>query len=237
MDSFERAWREFKQERRLEFGGHTDPDWRGEHDLSAAFILPVDTEVFSERLGPLREALSRFSFVSLHPDHFMHVSLVIVGFVEPSGREAEGTVTQGSLKKISSKAKEALADFSPFEVHLQGLGAFPAAAYVEAHENGEIDALRRVLRECCGLEPFEREGPPHLTLAYFKAENGTAAPPELISTVERYRDWYVGSFTAREVQLSLLDLTQEYARFEPVARIPLATRKDPKSDRTSRGGA
>lgn len=219
MREFKKVWDDFKAGRRLEHGGHTDPEWRGDHTLSAAFVIPVEAEDFAGTLRPLKDALRPFPFVSLHPDYFMHISLVLVGFVD-NAPENPDEFSEEKLEGLAQSAKDALSGFGEFGVRLANLGAFPAAAYVEAHDgNGEIDALRETLLIGCGLE--SKTGPPHLTLAYFRAEDGTEAPGDLIDAIEPYRDWPVGEFTVRSVDLTVLDLRSEYARPQTYARLPL----------------
>jgi hypothetical protein len=67
VGGYAEVWERFVRERRLEFGGHTDPGWRDGHALSASFMIPVEASHFRERLEPLRDALRPFPFVSLHP--------------------------------------------------------------------------------------------------------------------------------------------------------------------------
>src|SRR3712207_156949 len=81
MEEYDRVWERFVDGRRLEFGGYMDPNWQEGHRLSASLIVPGEASRFHERLEPLREALRPFPFVSLHPDHFMHVTLVLLGFL------------------------------------------------------------------------------------------------------------------------------------------------------------
>jgi 2'-5' RNA ligase len=71
----------------------------------------------------------------------------------------------------------------------------------------------------CGLK--KPPGPPHLTLAYFEAPDGTVAPEELISTIARYRDWPIGEIVVENLEMTLLDLRLEYPEPETLARIPL----------------
>src|ERR687893_1983349 len=99
MSGYAEVWERFVRERRLEFGGHMDPGWREGHALSASFVIPVEASRFSERLEPLREALRPLPFVSLHPDHFMHITLVLLGFLEedPKGK---GEVSRERLARI-----------------------------------------------------------------------------------------------------------------------------------------
>jgi RNA 2',3'-cyclic 3'-phosphodiesterase len=218
MGEYESVWRRFVRERRLEFGGHMDPAWQGGHRLSASLIVPGGVSRFHERLEPLRDALRPFPFVSLHPDHFMHITLILLGFLvdEP---ERENEVSYGRLREIEKRAGVALSDFSAFTVRLANLDAFPGAAFIEAHDGGMLDNLRDALSVSCGLK--KPTGPPHLTLAYFQAPDGTEAPEELVSAIARHRDWPIGDITVDNVEMTLLDLRSEYPESKTLARIKL----------------
>ena len=52
MEEYEAVWRRFVRERRLEFGGHMDPDWQGGHRFSASLVVPGEASRFHERLNP-----------------------------------------------------------------------------------------------------------------------------------------------------------------------------------------
>src|ERR671916_1833289 len=201
MEEYDRVWERFVDGRRLEFGGYMDPDWQEGHKLSASLIVPGEASRFHERLDPLREALRPFPFVSLHPDHFMHITLVLLGFLvdEP---EDGNEISRERLREIEGRARGALSDFPAFAVGLANLNAFPGAAFVEAHDGGVLDELRTALSMGCGLK--KPSGPPHLTLAYFQAPNGTEAPEELVSAIARYRDWPIGEITVDNVEMTLL---------------------------------
>lgn len=219
MDGYAEVWTKFVTERRLEFGGHTDPAWTNGHALSASLMVPVDAPSLHERLEPMRDALRPFPFVSLHPDHFMHITLFLLGFVVPEPGE-DDEVSPERLAEIEAASRRALADIPTFEVELANLNAFPAAAFVEVHDGGMLERVREALRGECGLR--EPPGPPHLTLAYFQPSREMRAPADLISALEKFRDWPVGEVVVGEVELTLLDLHQDYPEPKPLARIPLA---------------
>lgn len=226
MEEYGRVWERFVRERRLEFGGHTDPEWQDGHALSASLLVPVDVQRLHGRLEPMRDALRPFPFVSLHPDHFMHVTLVLLGFLVEEARE-EDEVSRERLGRIEADARQALADFPAFTVGLANLNAFPGAAFVEAHDGGMLDALREALALGCGLE--RPKGPPHLTLAYFQAPDDTPVPDALISAMERYRDWPVGEIGVDDIEMTLLDLRTDYPEPETLVRIPLKRADRPVS--------
>jgi RNA 2',3'-cyclic 3'-phosphodiesterase len=218
MEEYESVWRRFVRERRLEFGGYKDPAWQEGHGLSASLIVRGGASRFHERLELPRKALSRSPFVSLHPDHFMHITLILLGFLvdEP---EEENEVSRERLREIEERARVALWDFSAFTVGLANLNAFPGAAFIEAHDGGMIDELRAALSVSCDLK--KPAGPPHLTLAYFQAPDGTEAPEELISAIARYRDWPIGEIAVDNVEMTLLDLRSDYPEPKTLARMPL----------------
>jgi len=216
MEEYGSVWKRFVRERCLEFGGHMDPAWQEGHGLSASLIVPGEASRFHERLEPLREALRPFPFVSLHPDHFMHITLILLGFLvdEPKGKNE---VTRERLLEIEDRARVTLSDFPAFPVTLANLNAFPGAAFIEAHDGGMLDRLRDALSVGCGLE--KPAGPPHLTIAYFQAPDGTEAPEELVDAVARHRDWPIGEITVDNVEMTLIDLRSDYPEPETLARI------------------
>jgi RNA 2',3'-cyclic 3'-phosphodiesterase len=218
MADYEAVWDRFVRERRLEFGGHNDPSWQEGHRYSASLVVPGDAWRFRERLEPLREALRPFSFVSLHPDHFMHITLVLLGFLVDEPEDAD-EISRERLREIEDRARRVLSDFPAFTVDLANLNAFPGAAFIEAHDGGKIDELRAALSLGCGLK--KPSGPPHLTLAYFQAPDGTEASEELVSAMAEFRRWPIGEITVDNVEITLLHLDSDCQEAETLARIAL----------------
>jgi len=218
MEEYESVWGRFVRKRRLEFGGYKDPAWQGEYKFSASLVVPGEASRFRSRIEPLREALRPFPFVSLHPDYFMHITLILLGFLvdEP---EKNFEISRERLREIEERARTALSDFPTFTVGLANLNAFPGAAFIEAHDGGILDELRAVLSASCGLK--KPSGPPHLTLAYFQVPDGTEAPEELVSAIARYRKWPIGEVTVDNVEMTLLDLRSDYPEPETLARMAL----------------
>jgi RNA 2',3'-cyclic 3'-phosphodiesterase len=223
MKSYGEIWEEFVSRRTLEFGGHRDPAWQSGHDYSASFMIPADVSRFDDRLRPTREALEIEPYVSLHPNHFMHITLLLLGFLspEPGG---ENEVSSARLAKLGERAKESLAGFPTFSVELANLNAFPGAVFVEVHDGGGISRLQEALCTSCG---FKRPpGPPHLTLAYIQAPDGTPAPDSLVSAISQYRDWPVGTLQVERAELTLLNVHDEYSAPKTLCEIPLSGEPD-----------
>ena len=218
MKGYESVWERFVRERRLEFGGHKDPAWQEGHRFSASLIVAREASRFHERLAPLREALRPFPFVSLHPDYFMHITLILLGFLVDEPEESN-EVSHERLREIEERARAVLSGFPTFTVGLANLNAFPGAAFVEAHDGGMLDELRAALSVSCGLK--KPSGPPHLTLAYFQPPEGTEAPEELVSAITRYRHWPIGEIAVDNVEMTLLDLRLDYPQPETLTQIEL----------------
>ena len=219
MEGYAEIWERFKRERRLEFGGHTDPEWQEGHAVSASFVAPIEAPHLREGLRPLRDTLRSFPFVSLHPDHFMHLTLLPLGFLVPKP-EDENELSRERLEELGERAREALVGFPAFELDLANLNVFPGAAFVEARDGGMLEKLRDVVCRQCGLE--KPTGALHLTLAYLQEADGTLAPDEFIAAIERYRDWPVGKVSVERVEITLLTLgSSPYPELETFARIPL----------------
>lgn len=191
--------------------------------MSVAMLVPIEATPLLERLAPLREDLDAFPFVSVHPDHFLHITVLILGFLSETP-EDDKEMPPRKLAGIEHKARHALSDFPPFTVKLENLNAFPAAAFVEVHDDGMLEELRETLRSGCGLKV--PHGPPHLTIAYFEAPDDSPLPQALVRRIERYRDWYVGETTVRNIHVASLNLTSRYPRLETLAEIPLDGRTD-----------
>lgn len=169
-------------------------------------------------MGPLRDALRNLPFVSLHPDHFMHITLFPLGFLVPNP-EDKRELSPEKLTEVETKARSSLKDFPAFEIEFANLNAFPGAAFVEVYDEGMLGELRGRICEGCGIEA--PDGTPHLTLAYFQAPDGTAMPSGFTSSLEQFRDWPVGKAAVNHIDLTLLDLRAGYPEPSKVARIPL----------------
>jgi 2'-5' RNA ligase len=219
VEGYAEIWERFKRERRLEFGGHTDPEWQEGHAVSASFVAPIEAPHLREGLRPLRDTLRSFPFVSLHPDHFMHLTLLPLGFLVPKP-EDENELSRERLEELGERAREALVGFPAFELDLANLNVFPGAAFVEARDGGMLEKLRDVVCGQCGLE--KPTGPLHLTLAYLQEADGALAPDEFVAAIERYRNWPVGKISVERVEITLLTLgSSPYPELETFARIPL----------------
>jgi 2'-5' RNA ligase len=219
VEGYAEIWERFKRERRLEFGGHTDPEWQEGHAVSASFVAPIEAPHLREGLRPLRDTLRSFPFVSLHPDHFMHLTLLPLGFLVPKP-EDENELSRERLEELGERAREALVGFPAFELDLANLNVFPGAAFVEARDGGMLEKLRDVVCRQCGLE--KPTGALHLTLAYLQEADGALAPDEFVAAIERYRNWPVGKISVERVEITLLTLgSSPYPELETFARIPL----------------
>ncbi|MGB3682817.1 MAG: 2'-5' RNA ligase family protein [Rubrobacteraceae bacterium] len=218
MEDYARTWKDFVSGGTLDFGGHMEPGWQDGHTLSASLIVPVDVSTFEPRLRPMRSVLRTLPFVSLHPDYFMHITLLPLGFLVPQP-EKKLEISPERLTEVEMNARSALKDFPAFEIEFANLNAFPGAAFVEVYDGGRLNELRD--RICAGCDIEAPAGTPHLTLAYFQAPEGTAMPPGFASSLGQFRSWPVGNAPVDYIDLTLLDLKSGYPEPNKVSRIPL----------------
>src|SRR5918997_2473608 len=127
MEEYESVWERFVGERRLEFGGHKDPAWQDGHRYSASLVVPGEAWRFRGRLDPLREALRPFPFVSLHPDHFMHITLVLLGFIVEEPKE-KGEISRARVWELEAGARRAPSGSPAFKVRLPHPKSLPRPA-------------------------------------------------------------------------------------------------------------
>jgi 2'-5' RNA ligase len=122
---------------------------------------------------------------------------------------------------------------APFELRLEGLGAFPTPARprviwvgssgagvapLEGLQKAVVKAVRSV-----GYPPDDNRFHPHVTLGRIKAGRGPAA--DLTALVKHYQTWSAGSFTVSEAVVFASTLTPDGPVYAPLSRAPLEGRK------------
>ena len=180
------------------------------------------------RVDRIRFALREFDFVSTHPDHFLHVTLLPVGFVvdEPSEPD-EVTATQ--LSAMAAVGGRALGAERAIPLDLANVNSFPAAPFIEIRNADEVVRLRNLLegvsrdeglldRESPRENLHEQEFVPHLSVAYY-----TAAAPnaKLIETIEWFRGRPIGRVSIKSVQLATIETAVPYPPLVPIVDVPL----------------
>jgi RNA 2',3'-cyclic 3'-phosphodiesterase len=174
-----------------------------------------------EALAALQDRLRREGGrVSWVPPKNMHLTLVFLGDVDASRVSSIGEVLQ-----------QAVTSYEPFEIRLQGSGAFPSLnrpRVLWVGVSGALDALQSVhVRLTNGLAEVGLQGDtkpfsPHLTLGRVKDDRDPllrAVTSTLVSETIQ-----VEPFTVSEILLMRSELDPQGARYTTLHRAPLVPR-------------
>jgi 2'-5' RNA ligase len=185
------------------------------------------TFVAVEIPGPLGEKLARLQ-ARLEPEvagvrwnavRPFHITLAFLG-----------DVADTDLNAVCRAVAEAAAELGPFELFLEGLGAFPHPAKARILWLGVggpgLDLLNELQKRVTGSVAavgYPTEDAPfhaHVTLGRLKP--GCSRPAgDLAPVLGRYRTWSAGSFTATEAVTFASTLTRDGPVYASLGRAPL----------------
>jgi 2'-5' RNA ligase len=144
-----------------------------------------------------------------------------------------GDVVDTDLNAVCRAAAEAAAGFPPFELRLEGLGAFPTPARPRVIWVGVAGPglttllpfqkeLARAVREV-GYPPDNNRFHPHITVGRIRPGRGPSR--DLNELVRQYQSWTAGSFVVAEAVVLASTLTPEGPLYAPLGRAPLKGEK------------
>jgi RNA 2',3'-cyclic 3'-phosphodiesterase len=217
--SYRQIWQAFRQYSHVADGRHDTPDWRGHDGVFAACAIRVPAGALQPALDELREALSTYQFVRLHPDHFLHLMLQEIGFVcaEPKKRDEWSA---GRLEEYATAASSAVAEATPFELRLGGANSFQDAAFLDVHDRGACARLHSRLHDLAAVPVVPRFAYlPHTTIAHYTEE---ATIGNLPATIARFRDERFGTFLVEQIEIVTLRVDEPYPELETYAVMQLS---------------
>ncbi len=142
----------------------------------------------------------------------MHVTIKFVGEVEVR-----------RIEELGRAAEEAAAGVSPFELKIEGTGAFPPRGEPRVlwlgvrDASGELARLQARLEEACARQGFrreERDYRPHLTLARLRAPAGTRT----LAALHRESTFETDAFNVSELVLIRSQLSPAGSVYTVVSR-------------------
>lgn len=171
----------------------------------------------AEAVEAIQSDLSEASGLRMTDPTQAHVTLKFLGEVDPS--ELDRTV-----RAIAAGVDDA--DVDPFEVELQGIGAFPSPEYISVVWLGvgaggeELTRLHEAIEEravAIEFDPEDHEFTPHVTIARMDHAGGKAlVQRRLDETVPE-----IGRFQATEVRLTESNLGPDGPEYTTVERFEL----------------
>ena len=146
-----------------------------------------------------------------------------------------GDVRNNDLNELCLTVAEAVEPIGPFELQLEGLGAFPSEqkarviwAGVSSFNLNPINELHETVVAAAtgvGYRPDDLRFHPHVTLGRIKPERGTVC--DLTKVVERGREWAMGAFTVSEIVTYASSLDAGGPSYAPLGRARLKGQKSP----------
>jgi RNA 2',3'-cyclic 3'-phosphodiesterase len=144
-----------------------------------------------------------------------------------------GDVLNSDLAQLNESINAATDSIGPFEVALEGLGAFPSVARPRVIwvgvggpnmkplldlQEAVVDAIAEI-----GFRPDDLKFHPHVTIGRIKP--GRHGHCNLTRLVERYRGWSTESFAVEEVTTFSSTLGSGGPIYTPIGHAPLKSKK------------
>ncbi len=144
-----------------------------------------------------------------------------------------GDVPDGDLNAVCQAVAEASEPFSPFELRIESVGAFPnplrprvlwaglTAADLTPLQELQKAIVKRVTQ--VGYRPDDQRFTPHVTLGRIRSDRRGHDSPNLTDLLQlRYLNWSAGTFKVDEVLTFASTLTPEGPAYAQLARAPLS---------------
>ena len=169
--------------------------------IRSFIAFDIDSESVIKRLSEVQKTLvNTGANLKIVKPQNIHVTMRFLGNISPNMIDS----IYEEMEKVS---------FTPFEIELRGLGAFPTLKYArvvwagikkDAEElEGISDQLEPRLQRL-GFKPDSRGFSPHLTIARVRSGRNKA---ELIRTIQEFEDYQFGMIKASCLRLKRSVLT------------------------------
>jgi RNA 2',3'-cyclic 3'-phosphodiesterase len=157
-----------------------------------------------------------------------HVTLVFLG-----------DVRNADLNQVCAVVSEAASPFPPFEVCVEGVGAFPNPARprviwagLKSPEPSPIVRIQETIARNLsriGYRSDKDRFTPHATLGRIKLDRRSSPAPDLTKILSAYETWEAGAFTVRELTTFSSTLTHQGPVYAPLAQARLTGKKNTAS--------
>ena len=126
-----------------------------------------------------------------------------------------GKISEDQAVDIKSRMSDIAKQFSPIDLHIRGMGAFPNLSYIRVVWLGcnALAALQKAVNMALPEFPEERETRPHLTIARIRSGKNIA---NLARFIEENQDIDIGKMAVKEFCLKKSELTPHGPVYEDV---------------------
>ncbi len=144
-----------------------------------------------------------------------------------------GDVGDTDLNTVCQAVRTTASSFAPFDLRLQGVGAFPEPSRARTLWAGLAgpdltpllslqSAISQAVAEA-GYPTGETSFTPHVTLG--RLQKGQKIPPDISAQAKHFRSWGTSLFKVSEVTTFASAFTREGALYAPLSTAPLTRRK------------
>ena len=193
--------------------------------------VPLGENACLQRGGPVRSFIAVDIGEELLPKIVEVQTQITEGkikFVEPENVHFTlkflGEITDEKAQDVIKKLKEVCSTFSPFPIHIKGIGAFPSFNYMKVIwigiESEEFFTLSTLVDSGMGKLGFRQEKNiiPHLTIGRVKAPGNKA---RFKAQVKALQNIDIGEMTVDTVILKKSELTRKGPIYSNIEEISL----------------
>ena len=185
--------------------------------MMRAFVgIDIDEAVRQNLVAAQRQLASTGAQLKLVEPENIHVTMKFLG-----------DIREDQVGAITEALRAAVEGFKPFEINVQGVGAFPNLGYIKVIWAGVSDGREQIISiqrhidqnlAKLGFRP-ERDFVPHLTLARAKS---AAGKEKLAAFLKNMTNAEFGSSRADAIELKQSTLTPKGPIYSTLARVELA---------------
>lgn len=201
-------------------GRHFTASWKSHPGPYAMCCVRIPVTALDPEIIGIRESLAQFPFVQLHPEHFLHIPVQELGFLETDGNSTT-TLSQHRLDEFIAMAERPLLDFPRFPVVLGPVNSFADSAFLDVHDGGWISRVRGRMLDFVPFKATPRfPYVPHVTLAYYTEREPIGTLPAALA---EWRDIEIGGFIVETVDIVTIDTREEFPQLTVAHSFPLGT--------------
>jgi RNA 2',3'-cyclic 3'-phosphodiesterase len=180
----------------------------------------MDRDLLDSGIDELRESLSEFPFIRIHPDHFTHIMIQELGFLteQPDSRDE---VSLARLEEFTQAASNAFRSSKPFRAVIGGVNAFRDSIFLDVHDGGGLSRLHARLRELAAVTLTPRYAYlPHVTIAHFTEQ---VALGSLRGVLVPWRDFRFAEIEIDRIEIVTMDISEAYPELVTFATLSLGS--------------
>ena len=193
------------------------PEWTKGRSEYYGFVIRVNNPQILSSLSMLKQTLSQFSYISFHPDRFLHITLKALGFADPQKIYSD-SLNKNDITRFIQQAESVSRSFRSFTINLRGINSFSNSLFVEIDDPG--NNLINLISSLDGIQfDLEHRRLPHLTIGYYLQEQNNK---KLVRALSELRESLLGNILIDSFELITTNSQRElYPELKQIRRFSL----------------